>query len=123
MAAGPKRPSMHESMYWTNVSGFLVALVLGIVSGHLGPPPARCCSSPPLPLHAPPRRTLGSPWTLMSCVPVGGIKFCAAHPSILYAIIIYSLSSAVGGNFVYFTLTQFNPLVLTTVSTLLFLNS
>ena len=30
---------------------------------------------------------------------------------------MYALSSALGGNFVYFTLTQFNPLVLTTVTT------
>ncbi len=30
---------------------------------------------------------------------------------------IYSISSAVGQNFVYYTLTQFNPLVLTTVTT------
>jgi UDP-galactose transporter B1 len=35
----------------------------------------------------------------------------------LVAILIYSLASALGGNFVYFTLTQFNPLVLTTVTT------
>ena len=26
---------MHESMLWTNASGFLVALLLGLVSGHL----------------------------------------------------------------------------------------
>ena len=83
MVAGPKRPSMHESMLWTNASGFLVALLFAIVSGHL----------------------------------VGGIKFCAKHPPMLVAILIYSLASALGGNFVYFTLTQFNPLVLTTVTT------
>ena len=67
----------------TNASGFLVALLFAIVSGHL----------------------------------VGGIKFCAKHPPMLVAILIYSLASALGGNFVYFTLTQFNPLVLTTVTT------
>jgi len=83
MAAGPKRPSMHESMLWTNVSGFLVAFLLALLSGHL----------------------------------FGGIAFCAKHPELLSAIIVYSLCSAVGGNFVYFTLTQFNPLVLTTVTT------
>ena len=36
---------------------------------------------------------------------------------VLKAIMIYSLASAVGQNFVYFTLTQFDPLVLTTVTT------
>jgi len=84
MASGPKRPSMHESMLWTNVSGFLVAFLLALLSGHL----------------------------------FGGIAFCAKHPQVLSAIIVYSLCSAVGGNFVYFTLTQFNPLVLTTVTTI-----
>ena len=47
----------------------------------------------------------------------GGLKFSVANPKCLYAILIYSLSSAVGQNFVYYTLTQFNPLVLTTVTT------
>lgn len=36
---------------------------------------------------------------------------------VLSAILMYSLSSAVGQNFVYYTLTQFDPLVLTTVTT------
>ena len=40
-----------------------------------------------------------------------------ARSQVLSAILLYSLSSAVGQNFVYFTLTQFNPLVLTTVTT------
>jgi len=46
-----------------------------------------------------------------------GIQFCYKHPKVLSAILMYSLSSAVGQNFVYFTLTQFDPLVLTTVTT------
>ena len=77
------RPSMHESMLYTNASGFLVAFILALVTGQL----------------------------------VGGVKFCAKHPQVLTAILVYSLSSAVGQNFVYYTLTQFNPLVLTTVTT------
>jgi len=82
-ATGPKRPSMHESMLWTNLSGLIVAFVLAAVTGHLK----------------------------------SGLAFCSAHPQCLIAIVTYSLSSAVGQNFVYFTLTQFNPLVLTTVTT------
>jgi len=81
--AGPKRPSMHESMLWTNLSGCIVAFVLALLTGHL----------------------------------VGGVKFSLKNPQVLNAILIYSLSSAVGQNFVYYTLTQFNPLVLTTVTT------
>eukprot|EP00316_Scyphosphaera_apsteinii_P008716 CAMPEP_0119299462 /NCGR_PEP_ID=MMETSP1333-20130426/1535_1 /TAXON_ID=418940 /ORGANISM="Scyphosphaera apsteinii, Strain RCC1455" /LENGTH=441 /DNA_ID=CAMNT_0007300907 /DNA_START=26 /DNA_END=1351 /DNA_ORIENTATION=+ len=78
-----KRPSMHESMLWTNLSGCIVALLLALVSGHL----------------------------------ISGFRFCSAHPQVLQAIVVYSVSSAVGQNFVYYTLTQFNPLVLTTVTT------
>jgi len=37
---------------------------------------------------------------------------------VLSPIIVYSLCSAVGGNFVYFTLSHFIPLVLTTVTTI-----
>jgi len=82
-AGGAKRPSMHESMLWTNVSGCIIALVLALLTGHM----------------------------------LSGIRFCQAHPEVLRAIMVYSLSSALGQNFVYFTLTQFNPLVLTTVTT------
>jgi UDP-galactose transporter B1 len=83
LVQGPKRPSMHESMLWTNLSGLIIAVLLAAATGQL----------------------------------FGGAKFCMDHPECMYAIIVYSLSSAVGQNFVYFTLTQFNPLVLTTVTT------
>ena len=33
------------------------------------------------------------------------------------AILVYSLASAVGQNFIYYTITQFSPLLLTTVTT------
>ena len=74
---------MHESMYWTNLSGCIVALLLALLSGHL----------------------------------INGFKFCVKNPQVLNAILVYSISSAVGQNFVYYTLTQFNPLILTTVTT------
>ena len=83
LVSGPKRPSMHESMLWTNLSGFLIATLIALLNGHA----------------------------------YRGAKFCLAHPQCMNAIIIYSLASAVGQNFVYYTLTQFNPLVLTTVTT------
>jgi len=82
-ADGPRRPTMHESMFYTNLAGCLVALVLALATGHL----------------------------------VGGIKFGMAHPEVLAAILLYSFSSAVGQNFVYFTVTEFGPLILTTVTT------
>ena len=46
MASGPKRPSMHESMLWTNVSGFLVAFLLALLSGHLFGGIAFCAKHP-----------------------------------------------------------------------------
>ena len=76
-------PTMHESMFWTNLSGFLVALALSLATGHL----------------------------------VDGVAFCVKYPEVTYAILVYSLASAVGQNFIYYTITQFNPLVLTTVTT------
>jgi len=76
-------PTMHESMLWTNFSGFLVALVLALVTGHL----------------------------------FEGVAFCQRNPPVMRAILVYSLASAVGQNFIYYTITQFNPLVLTTVTT------
>ena len=76
-------PTMHESMLWTNLSGFLVAAVLALATGQLGE----------------------------------GVSFCVRNPEVLHAILVYSLASAVGQNFIYYTITQFNPLVLTTVTT------
>lgn len=77
------KPTAHESMLWTNFSGFLVALVLAWFTGHL----------------------------------TGGVAFCLANPDCALAIVIYSVSSAVGQNFIYFTITEFGPLLLTTVTT------
>mmetsp|Transcript_56771 Transcript_56771/g.123451 ORF Transcript_56771/g.123451 Transcript_56771/m.123451 type:complete len:350 (-) Transcript_56771:548-1597(-) len=77
------KPTMHESMFWTNISGCLVAAVLGLFSGHL----------------------------------IGGFNFSMRHPQVLSAVLIYSLASAVGQNFIYYTITQFNPLLLSTVTT------
>lgn len=76
-------PTMHESMLWTNLSGFLVAAVLALATGQLG----------------------------------DGVPFCMRNPEVLTALLVYSLASAVGQNFIYYTITQFNPLVLTTVTT------
>ena len=76
-------PTMHESMFWTNASGFLVAAGLAAATGQA----------------------------------TAGYAFCMRHPDVLRAIVVYSLASAVGQNFIYFTITQFNPLVLTTVTT------
>jgi UDP-galactose transporter B1 len=76
-------PTMHESMLWTNFSGFLVACLLAVCTGQL----------------------------------MGGATFCLRNPEVIQAILIYSLASAVGQNFIYYTITQFNPLVLTTVTT------
>merc|ERR1719453_2993982 len=48
---------------------------------------------------------------------MSGADFCLQNPEVMKALIIYSFASAVGQNFIYYTITQFNPLVLTTVTT------
>ena len=77
------KPTMHESMLYTNLSGCLVAGVLAFFAGHL----------------------------------TDGVAFCLKYPEVMQALVIYSLSSAVGQNFIYYTITQFSPLLLTTVTT------
>jgi hypothetical protein len=46
-----------------------------------------------------------------------GVAFCLKYPEVMQALAIYSLASAVGQNFIYYTITQFSPLLLTTVTT------
>lgn len=54
-------------------------------------------------------------------VPLGeftsGYAFCAANPTILAKIIKFSLCSAVGQSFIFYTIANFDPLVLSTVTT------
>merc|ERR1719240_2188493 len=47
----------------------------------------------------------------------GGINFCTKYPEVMNAILLYSLASAVGQVFIYYTVTEFGPLLLTTVTT------
>jgi UDP-galactose transporter B1 len=47
----------------------------------------------------------------------GGLAFCNKYPEALTAITVYSLASAVGQVFIYYTVTEFGPLLLTTVTT------
>ena len=76
------KPTMHESMLYTNLSGCLVAGVLAALAGHL----------------------------------TDGVAFCLKYPEVMNALVIYSLASAVGQNFIYYTITQFGPLLLSTVT-------
>ena len=46
-----------------------------------------------------------------------GAAFSRRHPSVARAIAAYALSSVVGQLFIYFTITEFDPLVLSTVTT------
>ena len=43
---GKPVPTMHESMLWTNLSGCMVALVLGLVTGHIAEGVAFCLKNP-----------------------------------------------------------------------------
>ena len=58
---------------------------------------------------------------LLTCLATGqladGIEFTRRHPAVANAIGAYALSSVVGQLFVYFTITEFDSLVLSTVTT------
>jgi len=77
------KPTQYESMFYTNLSGCLIAFLLGVLKGDLAT----------------------------------GVAFCLKYPEVMTAILVYSLASAVGQNFIYYTLTAFDPLVLSTVTT------
>jgi len=77
------KPSMYESMLYTNLSGAIVALALAIWTNQLK----------------------------------SGFDECVKHPALARAVLIYALASAVGQNFIYYTITCFDVLVLTTVTT------
>ncbi len=46
-----------------------------------------------------------------------GFAFCASNPEILSKIVKFSLCSAVGQSFIFYTIANFDPLVLSTVTT------
>ena len=46
-----------------------------------------------------------------------GVAFCVANPEILNKIIKFALCSAVGQSFIFYTIANFDPLVLSTVTT------
>lgn len=46
-----------------------------------------------------------------------GTAYCLRNPEILYKIIQFSICSAVGQSFIFYTLAHFDPLVLSTVTT------
>jgi len=77
------KPSVYESMLYTNLSGTVVALVLALWTNQL----------------------------------TTGLSACVKHPALARAVLVYALASAVGQNFIYYTITSFDVLVLTTVTT------
>jgi UDP-galactose transporter B1 len=46
-----------------------------------------------------------------------GMAFCSANPEILTKIVKFSICSAVGQSFIFYTIANFDPLVLSTVTT------
>jgi solute carrier family 35 (UDP-galactose transporter), member B1 len=46
-----------------------------------------------------------------------GISFCVANPEVLSKIIKFAICSAVGQSFIFYTIANFDPLVLSTVTT------
>jgi UDP-galactose transporter B1 len=46
-----------------------------------------------------------------------GLEYCAMNPKVLSLIIKFSLCSAIGQSFIFFTVSNFDPLVCSTVTT------
>lgn len=46
-----------------------------------------------------------------------GLAYCAANPEILSKVVKFALCSAVGQSFIFYTISNFDPLVLSTVTT------
>jgi len=46
-----------------------------------------------------------------------GLAFCSSNPEILSKIVRFSLCSAVGQSFIFYTISNFDPLILSTVTT------
>ncbi|CAM9898401.1 unnamed protein product [Pylaiella littoralis] len=46
-----------------------------------------------------------------------GVAFCSANPSVTTFVLGFSLAAACGQNFIYYTISNFNPLVCTTITT------
>lgn len=48
---------------------------------------------------------------------VSGTKFCISNPAVMWLVIQFSICSAVGQSFIFFTVAHFDPLVCSTVTT------
>jgi UDP-galactose transporter B1 len=46
-----------------------------------------------------------------------GLAFCVANPEIFEKIVKFAICSAVGQSFIFYTITNFDPLLLSTVTT------
>merc|ERR1712070_226063 len=46
-----------------------------------------------------------------------GFEFCASNPQILSKIVSFSICSAIGQSFIFYTIANFDPLILSTVTT------
>jgi len=75
--------SMFESMFYTNASGAVVALVFCMLTGQL----------------------------------LDGLAFVSSSPALCEAICLFALLSAFGQCFVFYTINEFGPLLLTTLTT------
>ena len=114
-------------MLWTNASGCIVAAGLGLLTGQLIEGIAFCTRHPEVLVHHHRRHPaiviiIGVIIDIIIIVVVVVIISTYHHyddefpHQVLRAVLLYSISSAVGQNFIYYTITQFNPLVLTTVT-------
>merc|ERR1712226_401303 len=64
---------------------------------------------------------MGALTAIVIATPLGevqtGMSFCVDNPEILSKILKFALCSAVGQSFIFYTIANFDPLVLSTVTT------
>lgn len=77
------KPTVHESMFYTNMAAVLILAVAVAVTGQ----------------------------------GISGVQYCIENPEIIQDLALFSLTSAFGQNFIFLTLTYFDALILSTVTT------
>jgi UDP-galactose transporter B1 len=102
-------PKPYDFMFWTNLYMAITAAVLSVALGE---------GRPSLHIH-----TCTYMHTMKSIIITfhtynagsSGLQFCLNNPLVLQKILYFSICSAIGQSFIFFSIANFDPLVCTTV--------
>jgi UDP-galactose transporter B1 len=103
------KPKPYDFMFWTNLYMAITAAVLSVALGE---------GRPSLHIHTllygmhKVLIFLSAPYIHAGS---SGLQFCLNNPLILQKILYFSICSAIGQSFIFFTIANFDPLVCTTV--------